>query len=567
MSRDLPLDPVLVAQQPQPAVMAIEPQAIEFLFMCLVADRSFMSEAKQLLQPHYFTAEEAPLLLVWNALIRADTEFGGCPFEVVYMLAREQLLSGQWGLSPMKIDTIFRADPSGLIWAVTHPNLDPASIRFGRDLMRKFLYERTVARPLQQATRAHANGQIPALDNILSVLTRQNDRLRSFQELPCVTAAPERGSAFEPASVFRATGVDYVDRLLSGQRVGDCNGLVGVTGGGKTTMAVHMGVAGAQLAWSESLATRSTPEFSLFFTYEEEGKKLRPRVQSVAFQIPRRKLESMRNWSELTTPGNLAEYERRLFQSGNDVPPSESERYDAGSVWLDRCFQLMDMSGSADFPFAGKGHVPEMASICDRVVSQRGQRLRSVYIDYAGLVCDNYISATSGDKKLMRNFLKSFPNEIRRQITGPYGCTVWVLHQLKGEAGRWSPLKLMHHSDAGESKDFAENMAVCGCMGTEDKTTGCRRFNFSKVRYQPGVETPPVTLKINEFGRMVDVTSQYIVDDVSQRFILRSEASQIQGLDSAARQPAAQLGARRERPSVPGGHGPSSAAVRDAAES
>ena len=198
---------------------------------------------------------------------------------------------------------------------------------------------------------------------------------------------------------------------------------------------------------------------------------------------------------------------------------------------MEQCLTTLDLSGSDDFPEAGRGGLDEIVSYISRIVYRdrsRPRKLRSVIIDYAGLVCERYMAAKGIDENKYRHVLKRFGDMCRMEIAERFGCTAWILQQLRGGAGASSPMKLMTHADIGESKDFATNMAMCACLGVEDPRTGCRRLNFSKVRTKEKVGVPPLTLKIHPlFARMEDVGSQYRLDEQAKRFISNEEQQQI----------------------------------------
>lgn len=545
MSRELHLDPVLLAQQPVSTTPAIAPQAVEFLLMCLASDRSFLAEAVHLLLPQYFVAEETALLYLWQTMQAAHTSYGGCSYPVVSMLLRQRIESGDNPFTPEQLQIIFRPDSHGLIFAVTNARYDPATVRFGRDLLKQFLYERSVVRPLQRVLHQGHRQNVPELNQFFGQIQKQNDKLRSLHEIPSVTVAPTRGSPFAPPSIFKRTGIPFIDEPIGGQRVGDCNGILGPTGGGKSTFSAHLATAMARICWSEAAERGSNnPDLVILASYEEDGKKCLPRIWSAAFQIPRRKLETLQ-WPDLTTQETLEDYERRLFSTSSYIP-SESERYDAGSIWLNKCFYLLDLAGGDAYPGAGRGGVTELASYIDRIQQQRGQAIRGVFIDYAGLVISNFMATNNRDKRETRQFTKEFPNLVRQQISEKFQTTTWVLEQIRGEAGSFSPFKLLHHTDTAECKDFAQNMAVCGCLGVIDKTSGCQRLNWSKVRFRPGYEVPPITVRINDtFSLMEDVSDNFVADETLRRFISRSDAARIGGLDAAPSRVATMTGPRQ----------------------
>jgi len=530
-------DPALWAQRPTATHAYIEPTAIEWMLVCFAYDKQLFDEARNLVQPYHFTAREAPLRLVYEAMCISQDQYSGITYHTLSQTA-EQLLnqSQETVFTDSQLHTIFRQDAQGLIWQICAPTgveMNATNTNYARELLRKFAQERTVVSPLRTLLNPSVNDGVPEnLSGFLDVINQQQAKLSTFNRVPEVDVAPAIGSPLIQSSVFRKTGVTFIDNILQGQRDGDCNGLIGPTGGGKTTLAIHMAVAAAKQCWAEAQLSGEPPGVSVFVSAEEAAIKLRPRIWSAFFNIPREKLETMENWDQLTTPGHLASYELRM-QVEQEIKLSELERYQLYSPQLSQCFKLHDLSGSDEFPDAGNGYVDEIVSNLSRCL----QPIRSVFIDYAGILCERYLAAIgTDDPSRYRYLLKTFGDRCRKEIAERFGCTVWVLHQVKGEAGTAKPSKLIHHSEAGESKDFATNMAVCGCLGVADPATGCRRLNFSKVRYRPNESITPPTLRIDDrFAVMRDVTSQFSLAEGGQQFITAADQQQVHAVDTSHR--------------------------------
>lgn len=223
------------------------------------------------------------------------------------------------------------------------------------------------------------------------------------------------------------------------------------------------------------------------------------------------------------------------------------------SAWLKEHFFLLDLSGSDEFPNAGYGYIPEMASYLTRLRQQHDIGFHSVYLDYAGLAVSRHMAVATGrsDENAYRKMLKEHGDKMRIQIAAKFKTTAWSLHQIKGDKGKSRPTNLLHHTDAAETKDFAENMAVCGCLGTADQRTGCRRFWWSKVRYRPNEEVPPVTLQIDrDFAVMRDVTRNFHANEQTGQFLTERE------MNSVAQEGATQQSSMRgpdmpDRPQAP----------------
>ena len=541
MVRNVTVDPVALSQQAVATAPALQPQALELMIMCAAHNRQFFDDVVQLVKPEYFKQEELPLKLLLEAVYTSVQQYHGVSYQSLSSYFQHVMSSSEAGLfSDQQLDSIFRADGMGLLWWTANPDareLSDTNVNYARAVLQRFVYERTVVLPLRNALNpALHNGGVPeSISDLLKAVTDQQSRITALHQVPSVNVAPAFGSPMDPPSVFRELGLPFLASALQGQRDGDCNGLLGPTGGGKTTTAIQMAVAAAKVAWEEAQISGTAPKKAVFVTYEEDAMKILPRVWSSFCQIDREVLESLTDWSTLSTQATLKDYERQL-QRGEDVL-SEQERYMLYSAQLQQCFVLLDFSGSEAFPDAGNGYVPEIASCLDRM----GVRPYSIFIDYAGLMCDRYLeSKGTVDKDASRKLLKACGDNCRKQLSERFGCTTWLLHQLKGAAGEYPPTKLIKHTDAAECRDFAVNLAVCMCLGTPDEKTGCRRLNFSKVRYRSNEVTLPVTLRPHDkLAEMCDVTRDYTVDETSRRFLTASEAHTVHGAEAASRPRAA----------------------------
>jgi len=134
------------------------------------------------------------------------------------------------------------------------------------------------------------------------------------------------------------------------------------------------------------------------------------------------------------------------------------------------------------------------------------------------------------DDSSLRHLLSEFGNRCRREIAERFNCTVTIMHQIAPAEGQRNATALLHHSMAAESRAFAENLAACACIGNTDVSTGCRRLNWSKIRYQAQEKVEPVTIRINDqFALMEDVGSIYAVDDSGRRFVPRDTLQRVHG--------------------------------------
>lgn len=534
-SANTQFDPAIIAQRPQQVQAYLEPSAVEWLLICFANDRQLFAEARTLIQPHHFTPTELPLRLMFEAMCRSHDQYDGMTYETVSAISQEILAANpSMLLTELQQEIVFRPDTQGLIFQLCQPvpeATDPVNKAFARDLLSRFARERTVLAPLRRVLNPSMNHGVPQnLNEFLDVIALQNARLSTVSAMPRADLTPDVGSQLVAASVTVPTGVPFIDEAFGGQRVGDCNGILGPTGGGKTTLAVHMAVASAKQAWAEAASTNTETKLTVFITAEQSAMQLRPRFWSAFYQIPRKKLDDLQDWNTLTQPGNLDPYELKM-QERQEYKLSEIERYTANAPQMRESLVLLDLSGSEEFPNAGRGYIDEIVAYLTRLEKQ----IRTVFIDYAGIFCERYMWAKGMDDASYRYLLKTFGDQCRQRICAKFNCTTWVLHQLRGAVNKSKPDKLMHHSEAGESADFANNMAICGCLGTADPVTGCRRLNWSKTRHTAVNAVVAPTLRIHdEFALMEDVTGRFTISP-SGSFLSPEDRAQVGGIDDLER--------------------------------
>jgi RecA/RadA recombinase len=446
--------------------------------------------------------------------------------------------------------------------AFTAPS-EEIDLHTARAVLREFLQERTVASPLRRFIASVGGGDVPlGLDGFLDSIQTQRQRINAMTTVPLIETAPALDTVMPPPSTIHPTGIEWIDQSLGGIREGDAIGILGGTGSGKSTFAAHLAVACAKREYYVAHETRSKPRWVGLLTYEEDVAKMRPRVWSAGFQIKRSRLEQLTHpATQLSGPGNLEPYERNLY-GPDEEPLCEQQRWNIGRQWMNDTLYLYDMSGCPEYPDAGRGYIPEIRGVVDATVQQLGAFPRAIVIDYAGLVCRNHIALHNMDDSRLRHMLAEFGNRCRREIAEPFKCTVIIMHQIAPAEGTRGETALLHHSMAAEARSFAENLAACACIGNPSQETGCRRLNWSKVRYQAQERIAPVTLRINdEFAILDDVGSLFTVDESGHRFVPRDVVDRVHG-ETTSTPSAAPIRPTRNPPNIRGfgGH----AAVHEA---
>ena len=525
-------DPVLIAQQSQPATPKMSAGLIDLMFVGMCRSTTFFDECHRFLKPSHFPDVEAHYRILFDVMCQLRPRHNLFNHTLLYVECVDYVNADPMVLHPNLHGRLFTANDSGLLFLAFTQPAGQINLIQCRDYLQRFLFERVVASPLRAFMNTVDAAAVPTnLTMFLDALQEHRREIQTVNTLPVVDIMPDPDQAMEPPSVFNKTGVDFIDTPLGGQREGDANGILGVTGAGKSTLAAHMGVQMARTEFARAQKAGCPPRVSVIFTYEEDAKKMKPRIWSAAAQIRRDKLERLTNpREELTHAGSLEEYELKIAGAGEDKE-GEYERWQKTRAWLTRTLWIADMSGSEKFPNAGSGYVNEITSVLEGIkVLTGGCAYLSVLIDFAGLVCERYQQAQQMDDSRLRHLLKNFGDQCRREISERFRCTTWIFHQIAPSKATERPSKALHHSMAAEAKAFAEFLSLCGCLGIPDPKTGCRLLNWSKTRYARGETVEPVLLRINDlFARFENVNDEYKVDDGGRAFVARTIANRFHG--------------------------------------
>lgn len=526
-------DVVAYSQRPLVTEQALESSAIEFLLIICGTNKTLYLETKRQLQLNYFRDDEAIQKVVWLAIDESWQQFHGVTYETLSTLVQREITTNGMVLMQHHIAGLFTRSNEGLLHAIANPDITVTGTNseLARDTLRRLVIARGVFSPMRRIMQTVGQNQVPSdLYNILTSATKVHMQANAVSELPVVDMAPEFGSQLESQVELVSSGTQFIDTALGGQRDGEVLGILGPTGGGKTTLGVHLAVANANWCWVTGQTAGKRPKFVIYVTAEESAVLLRPRVWSAFFRMQRGRAATPDPFSIMTTPDTLLPYERD-DQRGQARVMSESERYVLRRPILNTCFAVLDISGSAEFPNAGTGYIDELEAHITRLVEARdGQELSMVVIDYAGIIVQRHMEFNGTDEKKRRILLKYFGNNCKRQIAERFKCAVWVLHQLNGDVavGAGTATKRITHSEASDSKSFAENLVACGVLGNADPNHGIRLLNWSKTRNKANETVVPTMLKIHpDFSLMMDVSDQYVVSTSGSGFMSASEAASV----------------------------------------
>jgi len=518
---------------PQPKQFEITPGVLEFLIMHAVRDPAVFQLCNAELDPDMLSKpSEMPYRHIWRAITDFYREHGQMPgLESLSMRA----------LGDIESDPLSKADPATggklyenavffIDWCfdkVRNPDeaMEPHE---ARNVMRHILIDRGPEEDLRRAV-THAVGR--RIINLPALVEQAQRRIQDIASLGLV----EEDEVTCPMTWAHTsgpkwpTGVSFVDSVMEGGgQPGDCNVIIGPTGGGKTTLAMQLACSTARLQNQlERRGVDGDPGLVVYVSYEDARAMLQIRSTSYGARVLKDRLRFLESDAELSRTGNLQDYEKLMYaREGNPAEMlGEVERIEQIRPWLNKYLVLVDHHDPAK---GGRGHVTEVAHKLTAIQQKHGMPIRMVVLDWAGIMMSNYLQATQGkiEGSGLSLELQNLINRAKQEIAAPFNTTVWIPHQLKGTLTDRAPAKLPHHSEAQWCSMFADHAWYAFVLGTKDKEHSVCQFGASKTRHG---ETPaPTILKIDgAFCRMVDVSEHFEVDDVSHRLTPRSEAAKV----------------------------------------
>jgi hypothetical protein len=394
-------------------------------------------------------------------------------------------------------------------------------------ILKRFLNSRLIKDSLQNVLNRAVGDTAPVdIDKLLNSFCQQSQRVRHV------------GSTVDNAAVLPSfndtsitlppppepTSVPWIDTFIGGIRPGDLLGIMAPFGGGKTTMLIS-----ACVRIAENYHLNNQNKLAVFIGFEDGADKTKHLCWSAATHIERRVFtlhETEKFWTQFSTSANLKPYELALPENQNGkILLGEKERWEAADAWYNKNFVYLDFAHSGGNNTLGGGGPSELAEALHKLREERKMEIGFIAIDYAGLMIERMIAtesmvATAKLQESMWRYIKTLPDQLRRQISDQFGATVLVAHQLApGDIRTYPPSRYIHHHDSQGGKSFAENLHACCCIGVRDMNSKASTLYWSKIRaYMPVSQVGVV--RIHDHYVDVDlVTDKYRVCSSSKKIL------------------------------------------------
>lgn len=521
----------------------------EIMMAVLLLDMAAFERVRTTLRPEHFPEADRILRVVWSLVCRFYDEHGALPDGELLISEIESA----WSANPSLLDETQRAELSQYLeWVFSESTA--RAIDAKRSVYRDKALK-VVKRYIEEAiARKHKEEVLSSGQIVVNMPALLASRQQELERIEVLDAQPSE-AFFPPGWERRAalqlfpTGIDFLDQFLGGGHAPrEVYGLLGPFGSCKTTLVSMLAVKGAIYFNKECVRGSHDGVRPLVFivSYEASKEEMRNRCLGFAGRISRRTLEVMRNLREdLSRRGRLKDYERRLFreeiaQLGEENVDGEWERAMRVIPVLNRHIVHLDMTGH-ERKSAGNGGIEEIAQrIAYELRIRERTRCGLVLVDYVGALCERKMAAENIDSSQLRHMIKATPLLAKHKIADAFDCPVWLVHQLSGEANNFNPAVPPNHTNASESKSFAENLDFCLAIGVPDRSESVALIACSKHRRQP--PRKEMIIKIDgELNRVINVNDRYSLDPIQRRIVRRDEHEEIvERLSARAQQQAQQ---------------------------
>jgi hypothetical protein len=415
------------------------------------------------------------------------------------------------------------------------------SVEYGINLLQRFLRERQVYDATRKLLDSATGRVVRDFGKVLTDMSVVEQSIAAIGSDPVRISIPE---IWIPNPIkLTSTGIPWMDRFMGGQAARDINLLLGPFAGGKTTIAVQLAVERAKLI--QALHHLGDPDFAgplrkvIYVSYEEDVEiDIRPRVMSCAGRIDKKTMESLVSLDSLSRRGALKPYELAYYQSTNVTNPDEMvgeyERLMEARQLVGQNLYLFDMKNEG----RGKGWVPELAAQIERAKDRYGwNQIDTIIIDYVKVMVRRHLLHQRMDvDRNLRHYINNTPFMLKTELAERFGCTVWALHQLSGEANKRSAAADLSHADSGEARDIAENAVNCMVLGVKDSQYGVSRVFYTKGRRSENSGKHTFIKTDGALGRTLDAESDFMVS--AGKIVSKSLHHQIHGPESELAAPA-----------------------------
>lgn len=501
----------------------LDADSIDFMVKHYINDDELVTECAHLFKDSYFSEDEKHYMVIVKHVRIYKSEFGDRPdvHSLKLMLSDDDHIRNNYMLN----NQVSLKDACNSIISCMG-SFNPEDITKNRNLCRvlikRFLIERgfhdSIYKSISSITANQNVIKEPSkfVENITNVLSE----IQSVESSAVFSVVPDN---WKPSIVIgESIGVPFLDIFMTGGvGVGDVYGILGGFGTGKTWIGIGIITNFCALEHAKKLKARMEgkpykPKIAVLAHYEDSLDSIRFRLISSLAQIPPKHVIAFFTKGEpLSTRTTYRDYEVERYANVVDdsIKKPECERFEEAKGILAEHCRIISLNGENQ-NHKGKGYVEELATQVSHCVKSSKADMGVLVLDYAKLMAERSIGS-KGNYDNLRHLIKNIPEKIALEICNKYKCHAFILQQLSGAATKIAPGKPIHHSDASECKDFAENCHRVFCLGNKHPDSGVQRFDASKLRNDEFKSKNHAVIRFNNNTCNFELNTDWVIDESS----------------------------------------------------
>lgn len=501
----------------------LDADSIDFMVRHYINDDDLIAECSNLIKDNYFSEDEKHYMIVVRYIRIYKKEFGDKPdLQSLRLLINDNdlirngyMMGGQTSLKEACYSII------NSIGSFSDGEIEK-NRNTCREILKRFLSERGFHDQLFKAVSTVNSNQSVIKDPTKFVEDISNvlSEIQSVQSSAVFNVIPDN---WKPSIIIgESLGIPFLDQFMTGGvGAGDVYAVLGSFGSGKTWIGINVVTSFCSNENARKMKCMNegkpySPKIAILTHYEDSLDSMRFRLIASLAQIPMKHVVShFTNNEPLSTRTTYREYEIKRYASVVDdaLKKPECERFEEAKTILSSHCRIISLNGENP-NHKGKGYVEELVGQINSCVKSSKAELGVLVLDYAKLMAERYISI-KGNYEHLRHMIKNIPEKVALEVCRKYKCHAFILQQLSGATTNTRPGKPIHHSDASECKDFAENCHRVFCLGNKHEHSGVQRFDASKLRNDEFRSTKHAVIRFNGDTCNYELNNEWVIDEHS----------------------------------------------------
>jgi hypothetical protein len=498
----------------------LDADSIDFMVKHFISDDELVTECSNLFKDKYFSEDEKHYMLLVKFVRMYRIDFGDRPNQeaLKLMVNDDDLVRNSYVMGNQV--SLKDACYSIINFSVSYSKKEIEDNRnLCRDIIKRFLVERGFHDAIYNniATINSSQSVIKEPSKFVEDITNVLSEIQSVESSAVFDVIP---SVWKPNIVIGdSIGIPYLDMFMSGGvRAGDVYGILGGFGTGKTWIGISIITSfckneNYRKIKAEQDKTEYTNKIGVLVHYEDSLDSIRFRLLASMAEIPVRHIvEFITNGTPLSTRDNYRDYEVKRYAGVHDsnIKKPECERFeDAKKILSDHC-RIISLNGENP-RHKGKGYIDELTAQINSCARSAKSDIGVVVLDYAKLMAERHMNGT--DFSNLRHYIRAIPEKISLEICNKFKCHAFILQQLSGAATKIKPGVPIHHSEASECKDFAENCHRVFCLGNKHPSSGVQRLDASKLRNDEFKSKNHAVIRFDSYTCNFEVDDNWVIDD------------------------------------------------------